>query len=86
MRFTHFSCFCWQSMEMQFQNIKTFKKRPEILKALCGIIQVFIVLQGQYFQNNVILAKKALNPTYPVQGFLSHAQPSLCIGSSRGFL
>ncbi len=24
----HFSCFCCQSMEIQFQNIKTIEKRP----------------------------------------------------------
>ncbi len=28
MRVPHFSCFCWQSLEIQFQNIKTIQKRP----------------------------------------------------------
>ncbi len=38
---THFSCFCWQSMELQFENIKT---SPKLLTALCGKIEGFIIV------------------------------------------
>ncbi len=38
---------------------------------------------AQYVPNTVVSAKKLLNPTYLVQGYLSHAQQSMYVSSSK---
>ncbi len=63
---------------------KSLKPASKLSTALCGLIQVFlIVLYAQYFQNTFISARKLQNSTHPIQSPVLQTTVILDVGEFR---